>query len=157
MRLALSILVAGVVSGAAVADEGTVRFLRTYVQDYTTIEHAGVRVTGGTLDGVVTIIDASDGPFVPGAHARVTCVVTSKASAEDFTLDSPCTARDASGDEWYTISRRGSGDIETGGAGGMELAGGTGRFAGVTGSCSYDVSYLDDSWVAVLATCNWKG
>ena len=158
MKLALSILVAGAVSmsAAAAGDEGTLRFLRTYVQDYTTIDHAGAQVTGGSLKGVVTIIDASDGPFAPGAHFRVTCVVTSKTSGQDFMLEAPCTADDASGDQWYTISKRDSGDIETGGGGGVELAGGTGAFAGVTGSCSYEVSYLDGGWTAMMADCTWQ-
>ena len=30
---------------------GSVRLIRTYVQDYTTIDHADARVTGGTLEG----------------------------------------------------------------------------------------------------------
>lgn len=158
MKLAVSILVAGVVSvsAAAAGDEGTFRFLRTYVQDYTTIDLAGTQVTGGSLEGVVSIVDASDGPFAPGAHFRVTCIVTSKTSGQAFTLEAPCTADDASGDQWYTISRRDSGDIEAGGAGGIELVGGTGAFAGVTGSCTYDVSYLDDGWVAMIADCTWQ-
>lgn len=158
MKLAVSILVAGVVSASAAADgdEGTLRFLRTYVQDYTTIELADTQVTGGSLEGVVSIIDASDGPFSPGAHFRVTCIVTSTTSGQDFTLEAPCTAGDASGDQWYTISRRDSGDIDTGGGGSLELAGGTGAFAGVTGSCTYDVSYLDDGWVAMITNCTWQ-
>ncbi len=158
MKLAISILVAGAVSvsAAAAGDEGTVRFVRTYVQDYTTIDHAGAQVTGGSLKGVVSVIDASDGPFAPGAHFPVTCIVTSRTSGEDFMLEAPCTAEDASGDQWYTTSRRSSGDIETGGGGGMELAGGTGAFAGVIGSCTYDVSYLDGGWVAIIADCSWR-
>ncbi len=158
MKLVLSILVAGAVgmSAAVAGDEGTVRFLRSYVQDYTTIDHAGAQVTGGTLKGVVTIIDASDGPFAPGAHSPVTCIVTSKASGQDFKLEAPCTAQSASGDQWYTLSTRDSGDIETGGAGTLELAGGTGAFAGVTGSCTYDVSYLEGDWTAMIADCTWR-
>lgn len=158
MKPALAILVAGAVgmSAAAAGDEGTLRFLRTYVQDYTTIDHAGAQVTGGSLEGVVSIVDASDGPFSPGAHFRVTCIVTLKASEQNFTLEAPCTADDASGDQWYTVSRRDSGDIETGGRGGLELAGGTGVFAGVTGSCTYDVSYLEGGWVAMIADCAWQ-
>lgn len=158
MRLILSILVAGAVgmSAAVAGDEGTVRFLRTYVQDYTTIDHAGAQVTGGSLKGVVTVIDASDGPFTPGEHFPVTCVVTSKSAGQDFKLEAPCSAEDAAGDQWYTMSRRDSGDIESGGAGTLELAGGTGAFAGVTGSCTYDVSYLDGGWVAMIADCTWR-
>lgn len=64
MKLALSIRVASAagVSAAVAGDEGTVRFLRTIVRDYTTIDHAGTQVTGGSLKGVVAVIDASDGP-----------------------------------------------------------------------------------------------
>ncbi len=155
MIRALAFLVAGALGMSAAADEGSLRFLRTYVQDYTTIDHAGTQVTGGSLDGVVSIVDASDGPFVPGAHFRVTCIV-SVVAGQEFDLHAPCTAEDESGDEWYTVSRRGSGDIESGGGGGLELVGGTGAFAGVTGSCAYDVSYLGDGWVALMADCAWQ-
>ena len=78
---------------------------------------------GSGLEGVVTVIDASDRPFAPGTHFPVTCVVTSKASGQDFKLEAPCAAENASGDQWYSVSGRDSGDIETGGGGGLELAG----------------------------------
>ena len=55
---------------AAAEESGSLRIIRTYVQDYTTIDHGGVRVTGGTLEGAVTILQSSGGPFVEGTGAR---------------------------------------------------------------------------------------
>ena len=142
----------------AIAEEsGRVRLIRTYVQDYTTIDHAGGRVTGGSLEGAVTILESSGEPFVEGTHERVTCVVYRGRSEASIDLIAPCTMTASSGDRWYTLSKRSAGDIEVGGggAGRMEILGGTGTYEGVSGSCTYDVVYLPDNWVTMMADCTW--
>ena len=144
---------------AATAEEsGSVRLIRTYVQDYTTIEHGDARYTGGPLEGSVTILESSGGPFVAGTHERITCVVYAKSSEAGIDLDAPCTMTAPSGDMWYTHSKRRSGNVETGGGGPgtMEILGGTGVYAGIRGSCTYDVGYLPDGWVAMIADCTWR-
>ena len=91
---------AGVLCAAhtAMAEEsGSVRLIRTYVQDYTTIDHAGARVTGGTLEGAVTILESSGGPFVEGTHDRATCVVYIKRAEAGFDLEVPCETTAPSG------------------------------------------------------------
>ena len=60
---------------------------------------------------------------------------------------------DTSGDQWLTVSKRSTG----GGGGGMvELLGGTGKYAGITGSCSYTVKYLPDDWASVEMNREWS-
>ena len=139
-------------------ESGTLSFVRTYVKDYTTIEYAGTSVTGGTLEGVVSIVESSGGPFVAGARERVTCVVLAKRSDAGVDLESSCTATGESGDQWYTLSKRSSGGVESGGGGPgtLEIAGGTGAYEGVTGRCDYDVSYLADGWVSMTTHCTWQ-
>ena len=68
-------------------ENGALRIIRTYVQDYTTIDHGGVRVTAGTLAGVVTILQSSGGPFVEGTHDRATCMVYIKRSEAGYDPD----------------------------------------------------------------------
>ena len=68
-------------------ESGALRIIRTYVQDYTTIDHGGVRVTAGTLAGVVTILQSSGGPFVEGTHDRATCVVYIERSEAGYDPD----------------------------------------------------------------------
>ena len=147
------------VAHTATAEEsGALRIIRTYVQDYTTIDHGGVRVTGGTLEGAVTILQSSGGPFVEGTHDRATCVVYIKRSEAGFELEVPCETTAPSGDKWYTLSKRREGDVEagSGGPGTMEVLGGTGAYEGIGGSCTYDVDYLPDNWVVMIADCTWQ-
>ena len=33
----------------------------------------------------------------------------------------------------------------------MEIVGGTGAYEGISGSCTYDVDYLPDNWVVLVA------
>ena len=99
---------------ATAEESGALRIVRTYVQDYTTIDHGGVRVTAGTLAGVATILQSSGGPFVEGTHDRATCVVYIKRSEAGFDLEVPCETTAPSGDKWYTLSKRSEGDVEAG-------------------------------------------
>ena len=147
------------VAHTATAEEsGSLRIIRTYVQDYTTIDHGGVRVTGGALEGAVTILQSSGEPFVEGTHDRATCVVYIKRSEAGFELEVPCETTAPSGDKWYTLSKRREGDVEagSGGPGTMEILGGTGFYEGISGSCTYDVDYLPDNWVVMIADCTWQ-
>ena len=143
---------------AAAGESGSVRLIRTYVQDYTTVDHADGSFTGGTLKGTVTILQSSGGPFVEGTHDRITCVVYIRRSQAGFDLEVPCTMTAPSGERWYTLSKRSAGDIEAGGGGPgtMALLGGTGAYDGVSGSCTYDVDYLPDDWVVMIADCTWQ-
>ena len=71
---------AGVLAAAygATADErGSLRIIRTFVQDYTTIEHGDARYTGGPSEGSLTVLQSSGVPFVEGTHQRITCLVYS--------------------------------------------------------------------------------
>ena len=158
IRWIVPVVAAGLLAAAPVTAEeaGTLSFIRTYVQDYTTIDFAGGSVSGGSLDGVVAILESSSGPFVEGVRDRVTCIVLAKRSQGGIDLEAPCTATNASGDQWYTLSKRSSGDLEAGGPGTLEILGGTGAFEGVTGACTYGVSYLEDGWVSMTTYCTWQ-
>ena len=43
-----------------------------------------------------------------------------------------------------------------GGDGRWQLMGGTGKYAGVTGTCTYDTSYLTQERVVTEAKCAWE-
>ena len=160
--IAVALVAAGAMTCAAhtasAAESSSVHLIRTYVQDYSTIDQPGGGVTGGTLEGAVTILESSGRPFVAGTHDRATCVVYIRRSEAGFDLEVPCETTAPSGDRWYTLSKRSAGDVEAGrgGPGTMEIVGGTGAFEGVSGSCTYDVSYLPDNWVVMIADCTWQ-
>ena len=120
---------------AAMAEEsGSVRIIRTFVQDYSSIEHGDARYTVGPSQGLVTVLDSSGGPFVEGTHQRITCVVYARSMDAGIELDAPCTVTAPSGDKWYSNSKRRAGNVETGGGGPgtIEIVGGTGAYAGIS-------------------------
>ena len=144
---------------AAAADEsGSFTALASLVADYTMIEHPGGTIVGGASAGTNTILESSGGPFAAGEHSHVTCVVYGKKSAAGLTLEAPCTSTAAVGDKFYLMSKRSAGGVEegTGGAGSLELVGGTGKFAGVTGTCTYRTAYLAEGRVVTMSACKWR-
>ena len=155
-------LVGSVLLGAAVPalaqESGTVTYLSSYVRDYTTIELGDFEAFGGPLRGTTTILNSSGGPFVEGENSLITCLVYGKRTAAGVELESACESTDSSGDLWFTLAIRGAGDVEVGGGGlgRRELLGGTGKYAGVTGSCTYTTHYLGNDRTVTVTTCDWS-
>ncbi len=144
-----------VVQVSAAEEVGEFRFLASLESAYTTIEHAGASITGGSSSGTFSVVESTGGPFVAGAHHLATCVVLVRASGGEVEIEAPCTLTGASGDQLYVVSVRDSGDIEAGGPGRIEILGGSGAWAGVQGTCSYDATYLGQHVVSV-AECEWR-
>ena len=147
-----------VAAQAAMADEsGTFRSLRSYHYDYLTIDHGGRTFTGGVITGTGTVIESSGGPFMEGTNRYSECLVFSSRSERSLSLQAPCVDTDTSGDILYSRAVREAGDVSAGGggAGVWELLGGTGKYAGVTGTCSYETEYLEDVLVTI-ADCTWS-
>ena len=142
----------------AAAETGTFRLIRSYQHNYTTFEFADQTVTGGALEGVGTILESSGGPFVAGENSRVTCMVYSKRSEAGLELEGPCVMTNAAGEKLFTLSKRTLGGIGAGqgGEGRWQLLGGSGKFAGITGSCSYETEYLEDDWLVTVGECEWE-
>ena len=147
-----------VAQDALAQESGAFRAIATVFHEYTTIEHAGAEVFGGPLQGIDIVVESSGGPWVVDAKGRRTCVVFGRRGMDGVELEAPCTITDASGDRWFTISKRNVGDVEEGGGGvgRMELLNGIGRFAGITGSCTYTTEYLTDNWLVTDMTCEWS-
>ncbi len=143
---------------AAADESGSFTALASLVADYTTIEHPGGTLVGGASAGTNTILESSGGPFAAGEHSQVTCVVYGKRSAAGLDLEASCTSTAAGGDKLYSISKRSAGGVEegAGGAGSLELVGGTGKFAGVTGACTYRTAYLAEGRVVTMSDCKWR-
>ena len=148
----------GAAQTAAADESGRFTALASLVTDYTMIEHPGGTIVGGTSGGTNTILEASGGPFAAGEHSHVTCVVYGKRSTAGLVLEAPCTSTTAAGDKLYSISKRSAGGVEAGagGAGSLELLGGTGKFAGVTGACTYRTAYLAEGRVVTMSDCKWQ-
>ena len=143
----------------AVADEsGTFRMLRSYQHTYVTIDHGAESYTGGILKGTETIISSSGGPFVEGVNSVSECLVFSRSSNGSISLQAPCVNVDGSGDQLYSVALREQGSISAAGGGGgrWELRGGTGKYEGVTGDCTYQTQYLEGGWAVLVSDCKWS-
>ena len=143
--------------GAFAQESGSFSAIATYVRDFTSIEHADGVYFGGSMEGSTTTLASSGEPFVEGGHSLSTCVVLGKRSAAGLDLQSACTITSPSGDTLYLTAERRAGDVEagTGGQGELELAGGTGVYAGLAGTCAYETSYLPNDQVVTTTDCTW--
>lgn len=160
VAFAMSMLLALQAAATADAqDAGSFRMLQSFDQDFTTINHAGGAITGGTLVGTSTILESSGPPFVAGETSIAKCIVlvgTFRDGVVD--LESPCTVTDGEGDEIYLLALRRDGDIAEGGGGEgrAQIMGGTGKFAGVSGECTYVTRYLPVNHVDTSSKCTWQ-
>ena len=140
-------------------ESGSFRILQSYVQDFTTIEHAGGTATAGTLVGTSTIMESSGPPFAEGETGVAKCLVYVRAPRNGAVeLEAACTVTDGTGDEMYLLARRRDGNIAAGGggAGRFEVLGGTGKFADVSGECPYTTQYHPENHADVSGTCTWQ-
>ena len=137
---------------------GSFEYVLSAVTEFTAVEQLDYVVRAGTLDGTVTIIKSSGGPFEAGSSGTVSGVGYIKKSAAGIDLESPGAITDSSGDTWYAVARRSAGDqaVGGGGAGRQEIAGGTGKYEGITGTCEYIVDYLPDNKIVTRSTCQWQ-
>lgn len=140
----------------ALADSGTFEEVSSFTTHYITFEHGDETIIGGALDGTRTIISSSGGPFVKGDSSTTECLVFVRKTANGIDNESPCTFTDGSQDKLFTVARRRAGNMEAGGQGKIEIQGGTGKYKGITGSCSYRVTYLPGNRATSVHTCDWQ-
>ena len=143
----------------AVAEEGgSITVIYSYERDHTTIEHADGQVTGGALTGTSTVLQSSGAPFVEDSVSAVACIVYVRKTEAGIDLEAPCTTTAADGDRLFLVSRRETGDIQDGGggAGHSEIIGGTVKYVGINGSCTYDSKYLPNNHSITIRKCDWE-
>lgn len=134
----------------------------SFAYSYEQIQHGSTTFTGGNLEGGATIVSGQGALFPEGQNFLQSCVVFSEESAGGLSLTAPCTlteTKEYGGDTLFFVSIREQGgvaDPSSGGAGRMNLAGGTGKYADVTGQCSYETQYLNASTLVTTAECAWS-
>ena len=163
IRPALTVALAGIavlsLAATAVAETGTFRMILAGQHDYTTFGFVDQTITGGAIEGTSTIIESSGDPFVVDEHGRVTCMVYAKQDEAGLELEAPCFTTNAAGEKLFSLAQRTLGDVGGAGQGGegrWQLLGGSGKFADVTGSCSYEIEYLADNWLVAMPECEWE-
>ena len=155
--LAAAVVIAAA-STATAQESGTYRSVSSFLHGYVTVEHDGETYVGGPLKGTMTIVESSGGPFVVGANTIAECVVFSRNRADGLLIEAPCVFMGAGDDVLHTYAIRKEGTLAVGGGGEgtWELRGGTGKYARITGSCSYRTEYLKGDRVVVSSDCTWS-
>ena len=123
--------------------------------DYEVMHWNGGTLMVGTLTGVAEIY-GSTSSLITNGSVMINCGTRILTSGSDLDLISNCIQRDMSGNEFYTVAERkaGTADVGGGGAGVQKIVGGTGKYAGVTGNCTYAVKFLEAPWITVESTCS---
>lgn len=146
------------VSAQCRADRGTVDIVLAAVSNVYSVQMEETTVTARGGSGTITFIHSSGAPFVEGTSATVQYASFSKKTPSGFELEADGVATFSSGDTLLLVFKRQSGDLAAGtsGDGTLQLAGGSGRFAGVSGQCTYKVDNLPANWNVTIAKCEWS-
>jgi hypothetical protein len=139
-------------------ESGNYQSVASFTYDYVKFNFAGQTIISGPLHGSETITGSTGPLFEVGRSSTLTCAVYGKKSTAGMDLEAPCISVDSDGDELYVIARRRVGDTESGGGGDgqQEIAGGTGKYTGVTGSCTYTAEYLPGNRAVSVTSCHWS-
>jgi len=146
------------IAQSVLAESGTYESVVSLTTEYTKSERGDETITGGSSTGTSTIIKSSGGPFVEGSSSLFGCIVFAKKSTAGLDLEAPCTATDLSGDKTFSVAKRKVGDVTPGGGGTgkSEIQGGTGKYAGITGSCTYRVDAVSANRIVSISKCQWQ-
>lgn len=160
--LILAGLTAPLFSPAFAQTSGQFTLTGSYNYSYKQVQHGNTTFTAGSLKGADIVASGQGALFPQGKTFLRSCVVFSEQSADDFSLKGPCTFKESEedgGDEVFISYIREQGDLgaaNRGGMGRIDLVGGTGKYTGVTGQCSYETRYLSADTGILTADCNWS-
>ena len=154
----LFITIGIVCAGPAAAETGSFTFVSSMAGKSTMITHMSGTIFTSASEGTSTIVKSSGGPFVEGESSQATCIAYGKSSAAGTELEAACATSGPTADKLFSVAKRSAGDVTGGGggAGRLEILGGTGKFEGVTGSCSYEADYLTNDLYVTRADCTWQ-
>ena len=141
-------------AGPSFAD-GTYKSHASLKSDFQTMDWNGGKVTVGSLKGVMKVY-GSNTAKMPNGDKIQNCLMRVVRMSGGTDIITNCGVTDKDGDTLYSISERKQGDINTGGKGKTTFIGGTGKYAGASGSCEYGASYLPDNWLSVDSDCTVK-
>ena len=107
---------------------------------------------------LIVVINKSDfSLFKSGDVLSANCVGINKNVNGNSSVEGNCLLKDASGDTYATTYER-KGTMGNPGTGTQNIKGLTGKFIGMSGSCTYDVKYAqnDGMYVITFANCKYQ-
>ena len=108
---------------------------------------------------IATVIKSDNDLFPVNQNSYVNLLtsVIKTSNSMDLTGYGTLTSATDSNDKYFTENNRNVGDIKkgTGGKGKTKIVGGTGKYAGITGECSYTVSYHTEDKMSSILDCSY--
>ena len=153
-NLGAAVILAVLTAGSAGAKDGpaggSFRIMAHFDTAQTAVEQGGVSISSGASKGIVVVFDGTAEPFRFRVFDSMTVLLTKQAE-DSLSIEGYSVRKDADGDEWYSRLKR-----VTGAEGRYELVGGTGKYRGLTGTCSYGVSNISRDRGVTMGGCTWR-
>ena len=138
------------------AQTGTVDLVVSAVADTHIVQMGDTAVTARGGSGIVTVVRSSGRPFIEGAKATLQYAGFSKKTPSGLELEADGVATFTPEDTLLLLFERAAADLLPQDEGTLQLAGGSGRFAGVTGRCQYKMDDLPGEWNVTISKCQWQ-
>ena len=137
------------------AASGTVDLVISTTSRAYVVQMGESTVTATEGSGKLTFVNSTGNSFPEGANATVRIVGFSKTQPSGLELEADGVATFNEEDTLLLLFQRRAEDLGTSGEGNLELAGGTGRYAGVGGQCRYKTDSQSDEASIMTAKCQW--
>jgi hypothetical protein len=141
-------------AACAHAATGTVELTLSAKVDAHAVEMGETTVTAAGGSGTLTIQNSSGRPFLDGTHAGFRFAGLTRATPSGREIEADALATFGPDDTLMLVFERHASDAGAPDEGRLHLAGGSGRFAGVTGECRYRLEEPPGQW-NVTARCEW--
>ena len=161
------LILAGLVaplSPALAQTSGQFSLAGSFTYAYDEIQHGSTTFTAVSLDGGAVVSSSRGVLFPEGQSFLESCVGFAEESTDgsNVKVNSYCTlteSKEDGGDVVFVLGIREQGDLgaaDRGGMGRVDLVGGTGKYANLTGECSYETRYLSTSTAVTTLDCTWS-
>jgi hypothetical protein len=141
-------------SSASHAEGGKVDLVINATAHVYSVDMGESTVTARAGNGKLVFRHGSGRAFADNASATVEYVSFSRTTPSGLELEADGVATFSPDDTLLLLFQRRSDDVGTSNEGSLELTGGTGRFAGISGHCRYQSDNAPADW-NVLAKCEW--
>ena len=139
---------------ASHAESGNVDLVMNVTAKVYSVEMGESTVTARAGDGKLVFRHGSGRAFVDNASATVQYVSFSRTTPSGLELEADGVATFSPDDTLLLVFERHADDLGTSNEGSLQLTGGTGRFAGISGHCRYETDDAPADW-NVRAKCQW--
>ena len=161
--LILAGLVAPLSPGLA-QTSGQMTLTGSFTYSYDQLQHGSTTFTAVGLEGGAIVSMGRGVLFPKGQGFLESCVGFAEESTDgsNVKVNSYCTlteSKEDGGDVLFVLGVREQGDLgaaDRGGMGRVDLVGGTGKYANLTGECSYETRYLSTSTAVTTLDCTWS-